>query len=321
MGAYCSPMVVRSLSTVLVVLGLVGGCTDSGGESNGAWVVNAAISANDAQSAYLAGYGSDCGCSLSEAGFVKHLDADGTWNIVHRGWSPLNAVWVSEPEEVVAVGSMGDISILAGEIWKETSLDDHPVLVGVWGSSIKDVFAVGHEGAVLHYDGVSWDTMESSSTANLHAVWGTATDNVYAVGEGGTILHYDGSAWSAMRSGTTESLNDIWGNDEDDVYVVGGSETTKRHVILHFDGADWQSVRSGEPYELLGIHGRAKDDIYAVGAERLSNDSVKSAVLHFDGSEWSYSSPNIGQFLWDVWAPKAGGYYVVGPDNTVEQLK
>lgn len=103
---------------------------------------------------------------------------------------------------------------------------DDLLFEGVWASAPNDVFAVGgvgDRGAVYHYDGNSWTPMTVPPIGVLTDVWGTSSSDVYAVGYG-TILHYDGQQWSEVQA-LAERLWGVWGSTATDIFAVGAGGT------------------------------------------------------------------------------------------------
>ena len=95
-------------------------------------------------------------------------------------------------------------------------------LNSVWSSAPDDVFAVGgvgESGAIYHFDGSTWAPMVVPPVSTLNAVWGTSGDDVYAAGRG-NILHYDGQAWTVVQT-TDQFLAGVWASSALDVFVVG----------------------------------------------------------------------------------------------------
>ena len=95
-------------------------------------------------------------------------------------------------------------------------------LSSVWSSAPDDVFAVGgvgQSGAIYHFDGSTWAPMVVPPVGTLNAVWGTSGADVYAVGRG-NILHYDGQAWTVVQT-TDQFLAGVWASSPLDVFVVG----------------------------------------------------------------------------------------------------
>jgi hypothetical protein len=306
--------IIRSgaLLPLLLLATVARGCTQSD-----PWIVNADIAGNDARDTYIAAYMTGCGCD--EAGRIKRLTGSG-WVTALEWKYWLLGIWVGDDGEVVAVGEGPEALVYRKGVWRGVPLPEGSILTGVWGASFDDVFAVGHEGRVVHFDGTRWNDMTSPVAAHLRGIWGSAADNVYGVGRDGVIIHYDGAIWEAVPSGTDEDLTGIWGAAPDDIFAVGGSEETGAYVIVHYDGATWNVAETGGPFHLIGIDGRAPDDIVAVGG-RYDGDVPRSGMLRFDGTEWRERSTGINEFLWDVRLNGDGDVIVVGPDNTIENLR
>jgi len=96
-------------------------------------------------------------------------------------------------------------------------------LSSVWSSAPDDVFAVGEigeSGAVYHFDGTTWSPMPVPPVQRLTSVWGTSRSDVYAAGPG-SILHYDGQAWTVVQT-TNGFLAGVWASSAPEAFVVGG---------------------------------------------------------------------------------------------------
>lgn len=168
----------------------------------------------------------------AEGGVVLRSTGTG-WERVESGAEfPLQAVWVSTPDNVWAVGGIAD-------------LDSDRQRFGV-APSEKNL------GIILHWDGQHWTTT-MRSRHRLTAIHGSGPNDVWAVGAHGSIFHFDGRRWSLVKSAlipATLDLTDVWAATPGDAWTVGTHGT-----ILHFDGKRWRPVQSGTHNRLWAIDG------------------------------------------------------------------
>ena len=254
--------------------------------------------------------------------------------------------WVLSPENVIAVGGKGDLSLLPdldvcptcgsifrydGKAWTEEELTDVPLLLDVWASGPEDIYAVGAFGTILHFDGNEWTKTRLSSELHPIAIWGTGPDEVFAVGmrwrpfmdlDTATFmaLRYDGRTWTLMDMSQASSLprsmlHGIWGTESSGLFAVGNHD-----AILHYDGNPegiWTPMARApdatpigeEESLLLDIWGTRGDNVVAVGEN--------GRILRYDGAYWSPMESHTNQGLLGIWGDEQDRFFAVGANGTL----
>ncbi|MBN2492963.1 MAG: hypothetical protein JXR96_00125 [Deltaproteobacteria bacterium] len=174
----------------------------------------------------------------SREGIVLHWDGSSWSRVDGGGFLPFESIWVSNQNDIWAVGWAALICHWDGTSWSDFSSRWYGAdLYDVWGSASDDVWAVGldssyPDGQILHWDGQTWSSVGFEHNY-LRSVWGTAVNDVWAVGSDSysigdrAALHRDGIEWTKTPVETKQHLSDIWGTGND-MWIVG-----QGGVILH----------------------------------------------------------------------------------------
>jgi cysteine-rich repeat protein len=263
------------------------------------------------------------------------FEYDGTsWHLREEVASTLSNLWANGPEDIYAVGALGNIWHYDGVDWTSMPEDPNYQLAAMWGTDPDNLFAVGvhwqpswpdldldtARPVILRYDGDDWTPMvlpEEYPLGIRHGlvgIWGSGTNNVFAVGSYGTILHYDGNPegiWMHMdvppSIGPDQIFLDVWGTDATDVTVVGDQGT-----ILRYDGHEWSLMNSPTNQALTGIWGTPEGKMFTVG--------VQGMLLGYDplaGAEWSMMESGISSDLADIHGSSADNILAVGPNGAI----
>lgn len=237
------------------------------------------------------------------------------------GFEDLRGVWMASETEAFAVGYYA-VYHRTGSTWSQMFGNTTKNLRGVFGFAPDDVWAVGTLGQVIHYDGTVWKTIPSGTTRNLRAVWGSAPNDVTIVGEGGTILRWDGATLApVLPELTTRTLEAVTGFGSDDITAVGergtilhfdGATWTDRSLddvsstLLAIAGAGGRLITTGTHELLLGpmlevpenispADGGTMDDAYEISW------TVKSGVEpHFNYVSVAVPGPAGPVTEWDL---------------------
>lgn len=233
-GAQLRGVWVPDASTLFVVA--------NGGEvmqyAGGAW--SKAFMAGGGINA-LAGAGA-VGVAVGAGGRV--LRFDGTWSEqVLTPPAPLNAVWVADANNAIAVGAQGIIFRYKDGAWSvdRPATTGDPPLRAVWGRSPDDVYAVGDRltsmplANVLHYSNGMWNRVTPTGVpvfTMFRGLWGTQA-RLVGVGERGAVVQLDGTTWTNRTITGEPGLEAVEGTGADNAFVVGALGT-----ILRFTGVD-----------------------------------------------------------------------------------
>ncbi len=252
------------------------------------------------------------------------------------------ATWQIEVESSGLEGDTPDINIM-----------------DVWGSGPDDIYAVGFLGNILHYDGQQWTPMESGTEANLEGVWGyvlkdedgqVVRTDVFAVGDEGTILRYDGNAWQKQivisdpdpdnpnPAEVTGSFHDVWGiaaagSDpdqhptvvavgywQDSGMIVKYDETLdefrelRQRVDFDYtcDGGTCTrtSYQAWTPERLGGVFGTRPNFFVTVGNN--------GTILEYDGNNWNrHTITSFNDHLNGVWGRNDSEIFAVGLSGVI----
>jgi len=170
--------------------------------------------------------------------------------------APLQGVWGSGPNDVWAVGTIGDFSTSAeliehfdGTAWSRIQLGLAPAdrsLEAVWGSGPNDVWAVGarsegrmgERALILHWDGERWSEVDTASMPPLRAVTGRGPNDVAVAGIDGTVWRWNGAGWTSSSTGIPGSRVEALSFTERALWAVG----FRFHESV--SGGDWVVLRA-----------------------------------------------------------------------------
>ena len=174
----------------------------------------------------------------------------------------LRAVDASEPNDVWAVGSVGDPAASLeralvlhwdGTAWTDVGIGratggGKSALVDIEGVSPTDLWTVGYQHfrpLILRFDGEAWSRSPTEIRGTLHAIEASATSEVWAVGT--PIQRFDGETWAEtpIRRGDAElvAVAAIGGLD---IWAVGSRPSrepgTTRAAVYRYSDRRWVPV-------------------------------------------------------------------------------
>jgi hypothetical protein len=262
---------------------------------------------------------------------IEHWDGT-QWSIVPgphlTGQAMLHGIAASSPDEVWAVGSLGNAATV-----EQTTAE---------------------QALIEHWDGARWQVVPCPQTgaraSRLADVIAFAATDVWAVGATTDlptrdtsrtfVVHWNGQQWSVMPSpspGMLQSLEGIAAVAPDDIWAVGWvkmtSQSPEQTLIEHWDGKLWQVIQSPSPglreNYLSKLAVISTNDIWAVGrcgdghfSARPSGGRLLRTVLieHWDGKLWSViTSPDLASedsFLLGVAGVSPSDVWAVGISST-----
>jgi hypothetical protein len=250
-----------------------------------------------------------------------------TWNWQNLNPVPadtdLDAVWISESGEFIAVGEDGLVIHWDGSGWNTLDVPADESLKAVWGTG-SDVFIAGDGGVILRGDGETWTRMNSGTDETLVSIWGTSSRNMYAAGDN-RLLHFDGTGWKqlAFNPGFAVQLLQIWGFDENTIYLLVIDRDANRNRIFKGDGTTWEMMPEGTGGAVRSLCGNNPDDLYAAGYVTRMVTFVGlvdfGTIWHWNGNTWSeiYSDPGYFSDFHDIHADGSGDIHAVGSYNIV----
>jgi hypothetical protein len=216
-------------------------------------------------------------------------------------------------------------------------------LVSVWGSGPNDVWAVGALGNVIHWDGKAWASAPVPSHWSLRAVWGTGPNDVWTVSAPNQIFHTTGFAngtaqWSPVAEVTDLSSEPpalacaIWGTAPGDMWFGGSSIPVQRPDNFYYEsgwrsavvdgGAGWEPVVQDYWIDTIrGIWGSGPGDIWIVGSkpDKLPFGAHTDGVAAADGGVpvWTEVDTQSISGLYAVWGSGPGDVWSVGDYGTI----
>jgi hypothetical protein len=249
--------------------------------------------------------------AVGEVGEMIHYDGAVWTTMASNTNKRLHGVWGTGPTNVLAVGQNGVIQRYDGTTWSAMTSGVTNILRGVWGSSASNVFVVGDGGVILRWNGTSWSTMTSTTTKDLHAVWGSSATDVYAVGASGTILRFNGTSWAAMTSPTTAvGFGTIWGTSATNIIIA--SNTNSDFVYQWTGGPSWTPINSGlTNMQIYGLWGSSRNDVFAVGLTNATSSG--GTIAYYNGSVWTRIATGVTtSHLESVWGTGPDSLFAVG---------
>jgi hypothetical protein len=104
----------------------------------------------------------------------------------------LNAIWVGNQGDAVAVGDNGIfLQRTAGGHWKQIPATTKSNLRGVWGADPGHLQAVGDGGIAVAFDGHELKLQDTRTQADLRGLHGAMTNDVWAVGADCTVRRFN----------------------------------------------------------------------------------------------------------------------------------
>jgi hypothetical protein len=208
----------------------------------------------------------------------------------------LTGIWGTGPNDVFAVGPMGDVVHWDGRSWFNMLAPKHQ-WNAVWGTSATNVYAVG-VGTIAHWDGAQWSDLLTGPQVPIGFtdVWGSGPDDVFVAGNTGALpspmYHWNGQGWLQLSTPPDFNVGALWGSGPNDVFGVGASFTTTPGVF-HWDGSRWAKMSTPVPPGGQAIWGSGPSDVYVpAGVGRL---------LHWDGAVWSEKDTGSSIRITGLW--------------------
>ncbi len=230
----------------------------------------------------------------------------------------LNAVWVSSPTSVYAVGVASQVLHWDGLVWKNmdiaaTQWSANSQLDFIWGSAENNIYAGGN-GGLFNWNGSAWRKVDIGAAEGdrLFAMHAKSASDIYISGERGKIYHFDGSSWSRMSLGLEDNLTAVFAVSATNIYAGTYGE------LFHFDGTSWSRVCTDleARVEIKAIWASSASDVYAVGVNRAikENEPAAQSAWHFDGAVWKAIDDSLPEYQGaaQMWGTAANNVYMVG---------
>lgn len=228
----------------------------------------------------VAACGNDARHSLSDAGVILKDDAPDASNTLgdagatapavvpnvaicsSAGWcwdgagpqaNTLNAVAANAPNDVWAVGALGEVLHFDGTHWSARWAPTKDTLRAIWLSG-SEAWAVGDNSTVLHYADGAWESISVTGLAsgvNLRGVAGEANGLLWIAGDAGTLFERRDGSWTRIDATSSSALNGVW-SGAGKAYAVGDGG-----LLLVRENDVWAHADSGTTHNLFAVHGDA----------------------------------------------------------------
>ena len=230
----------------------------------------------------------------------------------------LNAVWVSSPGSVYAVGVASQVLHWDGLVWKRMDISaaqwtSNSQLGFIWGSAENNIYAGGNAG-LFNWNGSVWRKVDIGAAEGdrLFSMHAKSASDIYITGERGKIYHFDGSNWGSMSLGIDDNLTAVFAVSATDIYAGTYGE------LFHFDGSSWSRACPDldARVEVKAIWASGAKDVYAVGVNRTMRENEPSAqsAWHFNGTAWEAIDTLLPSYQGaaQMWGTAANNVYMVG---------
>ncbi len=180
-------------------------------------------------------------------------------------------------------------TISGGKQTKTQCLPNSYYINKMWISQSNELIAVGNYGNITSYDGKTWTEIESGTEMDIQDVWGitdknTGEETILCVAantftgtESKVIRLKDGKPLEISNEGLPWSISSVWFRNPYSVYVAGDgifkADFTGNNIY-------WKNITKGiTTYYTHRIRGQASNDIVISGAG--------GDIVHFNGYSWS----------------------------------
>jgi hypothetical protein len=226
-------------------------------------------------------------------------------------------------EQLVAIGSNGDVVVVGQGEWKEEHVfGKSKEADSSWEfSEVREIagkaYAVDMDRRVFRRDkpGV-WTILnaglpEAGDEDGLESIHGFSEDDLYAVGWEGQIWHYNGKKWRPVDSPTNVLLNSVVCAGDGYVYACGLAG-----ILLRGKGTQWKAIEQEDVeldlWDVEWFDGKlyvsTMQFLYTLEGDGLElvefDDDIPKTCYHLstrDGVLWSIGAKDVMEFDGKEW--------------------